>query len=71
MVQLFGYDQEITVHLYLKSTLAPVYKEYASQSLKLNAVNNYQASATLRVGLQIWKKIPEENFCMTFGLDML
>ncbi|XP_026068098.1 complement C5-like [Carassius auratus] len=49
VVQLFGYDQEITVHLYLKSTLAPVYKEYASQSLKLNAVNNYQASATLRI----------------------
>uniref|UniRef100_A0A8C1N033 Complement component 5 n=1 Tax=Cyprinus carpio TaxID=7962 RepID=A0A8C1N033_CYPCA len=49
VVQLFGYDQEITVHLYLKNTLAPVYKEYASQSLKLNAVNNYQASATLRI----------------------
>ncbi|XP_052411898.1 complement C5 isoform X2 [Carassius gibelio] len=49
VVQLFRYDQEITVHLYLKSTLAPVYKEYASQSLKLNAVNNYQASATLRI----------------------
>lgn len=49
VVQLFGYDQEITVHLYLKNTLAPVYKEYAFQSLKLNAANNYQASATLRI----------------------
>ncbi|XDV20102.1 hypothetical protein PO909_025483 [Leuciscus waleckii] len=49
VVQLFGYDQETIVHLYLKNTLAPGYKEYASQSLKLNAANNYQASATLRI----------------------
>ncbi|XP_056092292.1 complement C5 isoform X3 [Rhinichthys klamathensis goyatoka] len=49
VVQLFGYDQEIIVNLYLKNTLAPGYKEYASQSLKLNAANNYQASATLRI----------------------
>lgn len=53
VVQLFGYDKEITVDLHLKNTLAPSYKQYASQSLKLNAANNYQASATLRVGLQI------------------
>ncbi|XP_067263766.1 complement C5 [Chanodichthys erythropterus] len=49
VVQLFGYDQETTVNLQLKNTLAPGYKEYASQSLKLNAANNYQASATLRI----------------------
>ncbi len=53
VVQLFGHDQEITVHLYLKNTLALGHIEYASQSLKLNAENNYQASATLRVGLKI------------------
>lgn len=52
VVQLFGYDEETTVNLQLKNTLAQGYKEYASQSLKLNAANNYQASATLRVGLQ-------------------
>uniref|UniRef100_A0A672NTC6 Complement C5 n=1 Tax=Sinocyclocheilus grahami TaxID=75366 RepID=A0A672NTC6_SINGR len=49
VVELFGYDKEITVALKLKNTLAPSYKEYASQSLKLNAANNYQASATLRI----------------------
>uniref|UniRef100_A0A671SJD7 Complement component 5 n=2 Tax=Sinocyclocheilus anshuiensis TaxID=1608454 RepID=A0A671SJD7_9TELE len=49
VVQLFGYDKEITVDLKLKNILAPSYKEYASQSLKLNAANNYQASATLRI----------------------
>ncbi|XP_043096088.1 complement C5 [Puntigrus tetrazona] len=49
LVQLFGYEQELTVHLYLKNTLAPDHKEYASQSLKLNAANNYQASASLRI----------------------
>jgi len=48
VVQLFGYDQETIVNLYLKNT----YKQYASQTLKLNAANNYQASATLRVRLQ-------------------
>jgi len=52
VVQLFGYDQETIVNLYLKNTLASVYKQYASQTLKLNAANNYQASATLRVRLQ-------------------
>ncbi|XP_026108101.1 complement C5-like [Carassius auratus] len=49
VVQLFGYDKEITVDLHLKNTLAPSYKQYASQSLKLNVSNNYQASATLRI----------------------
>lgn len=52
VVQLFGYDQETTVNLHLKSKLASVDKDYAFQSLKLNAKNNYQASAALRVGLQ-------------------
>ncbi|XP_059403415.1 complement C5-like [Carassius carassius] len=49
VVQLFGFDNEITVDLHLKNTLAPSYKQYASQSLKLNTANNYQASATLRI----------------------
>ncbi|KAK7173715.1 hypothetical protein R3I93_003515 [Phoxinus phoxinus] len=49
VVQLFGYDQEIVVNLYLKNSLAPGYKEYAFQSLTLNAANYYQASATLRI----------------------
>lgn len=49
LVQLFGYDQETTVELYLKRTLAPRDKQYAFQSLKLNAHNKYQAMATLRV----------------------
>ncbi|KAK2911621.1 hypothetical protein Q8A67_003754 [Cirrhinus molitorella] len=58
VVQLFGYDQEMTVHLYLKNTLAPGSKEYASQSVKLNAANDYQAKATLRV---MAKDFPKED----------
>ncbi|XP_050965530.1 complement C5 [Labeo rohita] len=58
VVQLFGYDQEITVFLHLKNTLAAGSKEYASQSVKLNAANDYQASATLRI---MAKDFPKED----------
>uniref|UniRef100_A0A8C1CS67 Complement component 5 n=2 Tax=Cyprinus carpio TaxID=7962 RepID=A0A8C1CS67_CYPCA len=60
VVQLFGYDKEMTVDLHLKNTLAPSYKQYASQSLKLNAANNYQASATLRIMATDFPK--EDNY---------
>uniref|UniRef100_A0A8C1FYQ5 Anaphylatoxin-like domain-containing protein n=1 Tax=Cyprinus carpio carpio TaxID=630221 RepID=A0A8C1FYQ5_CYPCA len=60
VVQLFGYDKEMTVDLHLKNTLAPSYKQYASQSLKLNAENNYQASATLRIMATDFPK--EDNY---------
>ncbi|XP_051962068.1 complement C5-like isoform X2 [Xyrauchen texanus] len=49
VVQLFGYDQETKVDLYLKRTLAIKDKVYAFQSLKLNALNDYQDAATLRI----------------------
>lgn len=49
LVQLFGYEQETIVDLYLKRTLAPGDKRYAFQSLKLNVHNKFQGMATLRV----------------------
>ncbi|XP_056314659.1 complement C5 [Danio aesculapii] len=58
VVQLFGFDQETIVHLHLKNTLAISNKEYDYQSLKLNAANNYQASATLRI---LAKDFPKED----------
>ncbi|XP_067294105.1 complement C5 [Pseudorasbora parva] len=58
VVQLFGYNEETTVNLYLKNTLSSNYKQYASQSLTLNAANNYQASATLRI---MAKDFPKED----------
>ncbi|XP_073696897.1 complement C5 [Garra rufa] len=58
VVQMFGYDKEITVLLYLKNNLAPGNKEYASQSVKLNAANDYQAKATLRI---MAKDFPKED----------
>ncbi|XP_051551430.1 complement C5-like isoform X1 [Myxocyprinus asiaticus] len=60
VVQLFGYDQETKVDLYLKRTLALKDKIYAVQSLKLNAQNKYQAAATLRIMPQDFPK--EDNF---------
>ncbi|KAK3514717.1 hypothetical protein QTP70_028333, partial [Hemibagrus guttatus] len=49
MVHLYDYDQETTVNLYLKDNLASEGRTYASQTLKLNDKNNYQAAATLRI----------------------
>ncbi|XP_051531363.1 complement C5-like isoform X2 [Myxocyprinus asiaticus] len=59
VVQLFGYDQETKVDLYLKRTLAIKDKVYAFQPLKLNAQNNYQGVATLRIMSQDFPK--EDN----------
>ncbi|KAG7318452.1 hypothetical protein KOW79_018207 [Hemibagrus wyckioides] len=49
LVHLYDYDQETTVNLYLKDSLASEGRIYASQTLKLNDKNNYQAAATLRI----------------------
>ncbi|KAI4892637.1 hypothetical protein NFI96_021635 [Prochilodus magdalenae] len=59
VVQLFDYEQETTVNLYLKSSLAEDGKIYASQALQLNAGNNYQAAATLRIFQDIRKEETE------------
>uniref|UniRef100_A0A4W4HR79 Complement C5 n=1 Tax=Electrophorus electricus TaxID=8005 RepID=A0A4W4HR79_ELEEL len=56
VVQLFGYDQETTVQLYLKDTVAPGGRTFSSHSLTLNAQNNYQAAATLRIFQDIRKE---------------
>ncbi|KAF4074480.1 hypothetical protein AMELA_G00239810 [Ameiurus melas] len=57
LVQLFGYDEETTVNLYLKDNLASDGRTYASQSLQLNAKNDYQDAATLRIFPDIEKKV--------------
>lgn len=49
LVHLYGYVEETTVNLHLKDNLASEGRTYASQILKLNDKNNYQAAATLRV----------------------
>ncbi|XP_072521407.1 LOW QUALITY PROTEIN: complement C5 [Salminus brasiliensis] len=59
VVQLFGYDQETTVNLYLKDSLAMDSKTYASQSVNLNAQNNYQAAASLRIFQDIRKELTQ------------
>ncbi|XP_036453933.1 complement C5 isoform X2 [Colossoma macropomum] len=59
LVQLFGYDQETTVNLYIKDSLAKDAKIFASQTVKLNAQNYYQAAATLRIFQGIRKEDTE------------
>uniref|UniRef100_A0A8B9H1S1 NTR domain-containing protein n=1 Tax=Astyanax mexicanus TaxID=7994 RepID=A0A8B9H1S1_ASTMX len=49
LVHLIGYEQETTVKLNLKSSLALCAKTYASESVILNAQNQFQASTTLRI----------------------
>ncbi|XP_076854617.1 complement C5 [Brachyhypopomus gauderio] len=56
VVQLFGYDTETPVQLYLKDTNAPGGRTYSSQSVTLNAQNDYQAAATLRILQEIRKE---------------
>ncbi|KAL7836777.1 hypothetical protein AOLI_G00280610 [Acnodon oligacanthus] len=58
LVQLFGYNQETTVNLHVKNSLAKDAIIYASQTVNLNAQNHYQAAATLRV-FQVPKEVPE------------
>uniref|UniRef100_A0A3B4D1J4 NTR domain-containing protein n=1 Tax=Pygocentrus nattereri TaxID=42514 RepID=A0A3B4D1J4_PYGNA len=58
LVQLFGYDQETRVNLYVKNSLAKDAIIYASQTVNLNAQNYYQAAATLRI-FHIPAEVPE------------
>ncbi|XP_046698377.1 complement C5 [Silurus meridionalis] len=56
VVQLFGYNEETKVTLKLKENLATD-ETYANQIVTLNANNNYQEKATLRVFPNIDQKI--------------
>ncbi|XP_049326436.1 complement C5 isoform X3 [Astyanax mexicanus] len=49
LVHLIGYEQETTVRLILKSSLLLCAKTYASESVILNAQNQFLASTTLRI----------------------
>ncbi|XP_066510101.1 complement C5-like isoform X1 [Hoplias malabaricus] len=56
VVQLFGYDQETLVTLNLKESLAKDAKVYSTETLKLNARNQYHVSATLRIFQHLHKQ---------------
>ncbi|XP_047674014.1 complement C5 isoform X2 [Tachysurus fulvidraco] len=59
LVHLYGYVEETTVNLHLKDNLASEGRTYASQTLKLNDKNNYQAAATLRIFPNIAQEVTE------------
>lgn len=49
MVQLFGFTGEVTVYLFLKTSMAPSHRVLAREVVTLNAQNNHQAEAKVRV----------------------
>ncbi|XP_060739297.1 complement C5 [Tachysurus vachellii] len=59
LVHLYGYVEETTVNLHLKDNLASEGRTYASQTLKLNEKNNYQAAATLRIFPNIAQEVTD------------
>uniref|UniRef100_A0A667XN33 Complement component 5 n=1 Tax=Myripristis murdjan TaxID=586833 RepID=A0A667XN33_9TELE len=48
LLQLFGFSQEVQVHLFLKTTMAPSHVELGRDVVTLNAQNQFQATAKLR-----------------------
>uniref|UniRef100_A0AAY4ESR9 Complement component 5 n=1 Tax=Denticeps clupeoides TaxID=299321 RepID=A0AAY4ESR9_9TELE len=58
VVQLFGYQQDSTVNLYLKKSLVSGDTVYAQESVQLTQQNHYQASVTLRI---FSKDFPKEE----------
>uniref|UniRef100_A0A3Q4I626 Complement C5-like n=1 Tax=Neolamprologus brichardi TaxID=32507 RepID=A0A3Q4I626_NEOBR len=49
VVQLFGFTGEVTVYLFLKTSMAPSHQVLAREVVTLNAQNNHQAEAKVRV----------------------
>lgn len=49
MVQLFGFTGEVTVYLFLKTSMAQSHRVLAREVVTLNAQNNHQAEAKVRV----------------------
>lgn len=48
-VQLFGYTEEVTVYVFLKTSMAVDQRELSKDSLMLSSQNNYQGVAKVRV----------------------
>ncbi|KAM9391787.1 complement C5 [Pholidichthys leucotaenia] len=49
VVQLFGFTDEVMVHLFLKTSMAPTHKVLAREVVKLNAQNSHQNAASIRL----------------------
>ncbi|XP_030581729.1 complement C5-like [Archocentrus centrarchus] len=49
VVQLFGFTDEVTVYVFLKTSMAPNHKVLAREVVTLNAQNNHQADAKVRL----------------------
>ncbi|KAM4615840.1 complement C5-like [Polymixia lowei] len=49
LIQLFGYSQEVQVYVFLKSSMAADHREFCRDVVTLNAQNQYQAAATVRI----------------------
>ncbi|XP_028313986.1 complement C5 [Gouania willdenowi] len=55
LLQLFGFTEEVTVFVFLKTSLAPDHQVLAQDVVKLNAQNHHQATATVRLLPQLDK----------------
>lgn len=49
LLQLFGFPAEVTVHVFLKTSMAPDHVVLAQEAIRLNTQNQHQATAKVRV----------------------
>ncbi|KAK2838185.1 hypothetical protein Q5P01_015397 [Channa striata] len=49
LLQLFGFSEEVRVYVFLKTSMAPNHVVLAQEVVNLNAQNNYQAAAKVRL----------------------
>lgn len=49
LLQLFEFSEPVTVYVFLRTSMAPNHVVLAETAVNLNAQNNYQATAKLRV----------------------
>lgn len=49
LLQLFGFTDEVTVHVFLKTSMAPDHVVLAREAVTLNTKNNHQATTKVKV----------------------
>lgn len=49
LLQLFGFTDEVTVYVFLKTSMAPDHVVLAREVVTLNALNHHQAAAKVQV----------------------
>lgn len=49
LLQLFGFTEEVTVYVFLKTSMAPDHVVLAQEVVTLNATNHHQAAAKVQV----------------------